>query len=74
MMARLAGLIIALALYAITTASAQEEVSNSDRFRLWYNCESLTIIVSDLPEDAAEIGLTSDQIITTVTSVRLKIE
>ena len=68
MMARLAGLIIALALYAITTASAQEEVSNSDRFGLWNNCESLDIIVSDLHEDAAEIGLTSDQIITTVRS------
>ena len=69
MVGRLAGLIVALTLCSVAPALAQdEEVTRSDRFHLWNDCKPLKLVVEDLNNNAAEIGLTKDAITTTVRS------
>ena len=68
-MGRLAGLIVASTLCSVAPALAQdEEVTRADRFHLWNDCKPLELVVENLNNDAAEIGLTGEAIKTTVRS------
>ncbi len=49
-------LIVALAV----PASAAEKVTDTDRFRLWNDCEPIMLFVRDLPNDLGSIGLKTD--------------
>lgn len=68
-MARLTGLVLALTLTLADGAVAQvEDVTDFDRFRLWNNCGSVSLIVEGSFEKAGEIGLTKETIETAVRS------
>ena len=48
---------------ALTAASASaSEVSDQDRFQLWNDCRPMGLLVEEMPDDAAAIGLTEDAI------------
>ena len=49
------------------TASA-EEVSDDDRFQLWNGCLPMELVVESLHQDAADIGLTKEEITIAVRS------
>ena len=60
-------LLLAAALLLSAPAWA-EEVTDYDRFRLWNDCGPMTLVVENLPKDAADIGLTREAITTAVRS------
>lgn len=53
-------------LFALANPAVAEEVSNWDRFKLWNKCNPLNLVVSELHEDAQEIGLSEENIQATV--------
>ena len=68
-MARLTGLIVALTLCSVAPALAQdEEVTFTDRFKLWNDCKPLDLVGEVLNNGAAEIGLAREAITTAVRS------
>ena len=55
-------MLVAAFLLTIQTSSAQE-VSDSDRLHLWNKCRPTDLMVANIPDNAAAIGLTKDKII-----------
>ena len=51
----------AACLFAAASASGGE-VSDFDRFELWNECRPMSLVVENLPDDAAAIGLTMEAI------------
>ena len=43
-------------------ASADERERTGDRFRLWNNCAPLDLVVENLSDDAAKVGLTREAV------------
>ncbi len=60
--------IAALALALVVASASAEEVSDNDRFKLWNACRPMDLLVEHLGQDAADIGLTRDDIQTAVRS------
>ncbi len=63
--------VVAAVLMVCTGSVAAEDTSNLtslDRFELWNECGPVGLLVEDLPDYAAEIGLTVERIETTVRS------
>ena len=61
----LASIFLSLAMIIGGTASsafADEQVTGSDRFKLWNECRSVFLVVEGLPNEAKEIGLRKDAI------------
>jgi len=50
------------------SANEQDVTDRRDRFQLWNNCEPMELVVENLSDDAAKIGLTRETILTTVRS------
>jgi len=48
--------------FLATAASAEEKVSEYDRFRLWHECGLMGLHIENLDKDATDIGLTKDAI------------
>ena len=62
-------LLIAAALALCPAAPVlAEDVTRSDRFKLWNNCRAMDLAVEGLPQDAADIALTRGAIETAVRS------
>ena len=61
MNARLIALIVAASLLASPLA-ATEEHAEDDRFRLWANCQSVGLSVTELSKHAKAIGLTKEAV------------
>ncbi len=59
---------IAAAALFFTASALAENVTTRDRFELWNDCKPMRLVVEDLHEDAAEIGLTEAAIETAVRS------
>ena len=59
---------VMVVLLFIATSALAEEVSDFDRFRLWNDCGAMDLVVAELDQDAAEIGLTKEAIETAVRS------
>lgn len=47
---------------AFLTQVHAEEVTDSDRFQLWNNCQPMDLLVEDVDDDGAQIGLTRESI------------
>ena len=45
-----------------------ESITSLDRFQLWSKCEPFGLVVEDLSDDAAKIGLTKEAVLTAVRS------
>ena len=61
------GPVMAVLLF-IGTSVLAEEVSDLDRFQLWNDCRAMDLLVVELGQDAADIGLTREAIETAVRS------
>ena len=58
-----------LATFLFSASSAwADEVSDDDRFQLWNGCLPMELVVENLPQDAADIGLTKEEITVAVRS------
>lgn len=66
-MLRLFPLLLVVMLFFSTSAWTQE-VTGFDRFKLWNSCGPMSLLVESLPEDATNIGLTKEAIVTSVRS------
>ena len=60
--------LIMVVLLLTATPTLAEEVSDYDRFRLWHACLPMDLVVEDLNEEAAAIGLTRETITIAVRS------
>ncbi len=58
--------IATLALALVAVSASAEEVSDNDRFQLWNECRPMDLVVEGLDQDAADIGLTVEEIETEV--------
>lgn len=58
--------VIALLVIVVTAPTFAKEVTDVDRFKLWFSCHSLNLLVEDLPWEAARLGLTKGHIETAV--------
>ena len=59
--------LLATFLFSASSASAGE-VNDDDRFKLWTNCLPVELLVESLHQDAADIGLTEEEITVAVRS------
>ena len=62
-------IIMVLLLFLSTPALPQDaNVTDQDRFELWYNCQPMNLFVSPLDEDDKEYGISEDDIVVAVRS------
>ena len=67
-MRRHTGLWLAVAILLTTASALAGEVSDRARFQLWNKCRPINLVVEDLTDDAATIGLTEEKIEVSVRS------
>ena len=60
--------IAAAGLFLAASSTTAEEVSSYDRFQLWNDCRPMDLVVEEMTDDAADIGLTENAITVAVRS------
>ena len=61
-------LIFASLCFGLPASADERAITDLDRFKLWNNCEPMMLVVEKLSDDATEIGLTREAVLTTVRS------